>query len=431
MLQNSAADPPATKPVLQHPIKLKPPVTPSTSKTSPAMNKPGRILLSMLVNCTSFKKIPPAVTNSSLKLLKPVVFSGNDARLFARERIIALEASPQTRSGDMDEWLTSAAQRRFGMIGAFGVSLVDVSSFSSILSVMNNGQPVATRRLGIKRVISHKASIKISSLPPVLPSRRCCSSNFGQKCSFTSQLYLTAWNSLAANADKRNVAGPEIPWWVMSRGPSCVMAGAFFFRFFFLGLDASSLLGGCSVKSSAEGGFISSLTVNVSRAVCTDNPARPWNVPPSRTNSLVSKVNSDGTGLITLCPNERAISCPIGNDPVASMSASKYSFDSSFAAVADLEETLIAKLPLSWLLLSSESIHSTLCTFDFVRTSTPALMAACVIVSMIVCELSVTGNILPSLSVLSSTPLDVNQSYASSGVNRFVYRPRNSLFPLG
>lgn len=37
------------------------------------------------------------------------------------------------------------------------------------------------------------------------------------------------WNSRAANADRRNVAGPDIPRCVMSNGPSSVIDFFFFF----------------------------------------------------------------------------------------------------------------------------------------------------------------------------------------------------------
>mmetsp|Transcript_43924 Transcript_43924/g.74988 ORF Transcript_43924/g.74988 Transcript_43924/m.74988 type:complete len:215 (+) Transcript_43924:7-651(+) len=195
--QNLAAPSPATNPVLQHPIKLNPPVTPSTSNTSPHMNKPGLTLLSMLDIVISFKCTPPAVTNSSLNTPLDVTVNGNEERLVARVRIMDLDASPHVVVDGISECWTSAAHSRFGTTGMLfvGESAPEDDSPSAALTFVsfpfvNNGQPVATFRFGIKRVISQSASISIPSplvLPPPPPDLPLCSSSHaGQKWIFTS-----------------------------------------------------------------------------------------------------------------------------------------------------------------------------------------------------------------------------------------------------
>ena len=65
-----------------------------------------------------------------------------------------------------------------------------------------------------------------------------------------------------------------------------------------------------------------------------------------------------------------------------------------------------------------------------VRISTPAFSAASMRVSMMVSELLVTGNILPSGSVLSCTPREVNQSMVSEALKR-LKGPMRDFSPRG
>ena len=55
---------PASQPVLKAAWKLKPPIGPSKSSTSPAKNKPGCSFDSIVLPLTSFNEIPPAVTSA-------------------------------------------------------------------------------------------------------------------------------------------------------------------------------------------------------------------------------------------------------------------------------------------------------------------------------------------------------------------------------
>ena len=63
---------PANHPPVQAAWKLKPPVRASMSSTSPARKRPGMRLLSKRRKSTSWRATPPAVTNSSLKVLLPL-----------------------------------------------------------------------------------------------------------------------------------------------------------------------------------------------------------------------------------------------------------------------------------------------------------------------------------------------------------------------
>src|SRR5690606_325418 len=56
--------------------KLNPPVIPSTSRTSPAKYMLGTILLCIVSESTSERGMPPAVTNSSLKVVLPSTLHG-------------------------------------------------------------------------------------------------------------------------------------------------------------------------------------------------------------------------------------------------------------------------------------------------------------------------------------------------------------------
>src|SRR5690606_25597628 len=66
-----AAARPAIQPVVHAAWKLKPPVMPSMSSTSPAKCRPGTSRLSIVLKSTSRRRIPPQVTNSSLFRLLP------------------------------------------------------------------------------------------------------------------------------------------------------------------------------------------------------------------------------------------------------------------------------------------------------------------------------------------------------------------------
>lgn len=72
-----AAEPialPATHPVVHALWKLKPPVTPSTSTTSPAKWSPATVLLSIVRMSRAESATPPQVTNSSLKDPLPTIW---------------------------------------------------------------------------------------------------------------------------------------------------------------------------------------------------------------------------------------------------------------------------------------------------------------------------------------------------------------------
>src|SRR5581483_10276616 len=75
--RTKAAAFPAIQPVVHAAWKLKPPVMPSMSSTSPAKCRPGRTRLSIARKSTSLRRTPPHVTNSSLNRLFPT--TGNSA----------------------------------------------------------------------------------------------------------------------------------------------------------------------------------------------------------------------------------------------------------------------------------------------------------------------------------------------------------------
>jgi len=64
------------KPLDQAHWKLKPPMRPSTSSTSPAKNRPGQIRLSIVSSLTSVSGTPPAVASAMAKPRSPVISSG-------------------------------------------------------------------------------------------------------------------------------------------------------------------------------------------------------------------------------------------------------------------------------------------------------------------------------------------------------------------
>src|SRR5204863_6283092 len=66
---------PAIHPVVHAAWKLKPPVMPSMSSSSPAKYRPGQMRLSIVLKFTSDRRTPPHVTNSSLLRLLPVTWS--------------------------------------------------------------------------------------------------------------------------------------------------------------------------------------------------------------------------------------------------------------------------------------------------------------------------------------------------------------------
>ena len=62
----------AVSPVSQAAVRLKPPVSPSMSSTSPAKNSPGTCRLSIVLGDTDLRLTPPHVTNSPWWVVRPV-----------------------------------------------------------------------------------------------------------------------------------------------------------------------------------------------------------------------------------------------------------------------------------------------------------------------------------------------------------------------
>ena len=83
------------QPTVQAFWKLNPPVTASIFKISPIKNRFLWSLLSKRLKLSSFKSTPPAVTNSSLKVLSPLVLRTHCVSSLANPRSRLLETSAQ------------------------------------------------------------------------------------------------------------------------------------------------------------------------------------------------------------------------------------------------------------------------------------------------------------------------------------------------
>ena len=94
--------------------KLKPPVTPSTSSTSPAKWMPGQSRLSIVLKSTSDSFTPPQVTNSSLKVLLPSTAKRPSTSCATSACNVALVTCAHGVVAGMPAATTSFSQRRWG-----------------------------------------------------------------------------------------------------------------------------------------------------------------------------------------------------------------------------------------------------------------------------------------------------------------------------
>jgi hypothetical protein len=198
---------------LQQFIKLNPPVTPSTSITSPQKYNPEHFFDSIVFIVISFNLTPPAVTNSSLNTDLPVTSRLNSAIFLARAPTCFFGASAHILS------LPNPLARTRADHNLRGIIVDDCSSPSFTFTFRRiKGQEDITSFFGDIVVIDHNCFSISSAFSP----------NSGAQFMIILVLYFTEWNSRAANADRRNVAGPEIPRCVISNGPSCVTTFFFF-----------------------------------------------------------------------------------------------------------------------------------------------------------------------------------------------------------
>ena len=94
--------------------KLKPPVTASIFKISPAKYKVGYNLLSKLLKLISFKSTPPAVTNYSLKVLFPSTLKIAVVNCKLKLSNCCLFTSAHVVASKISEAFTNSCHKRFG-----------------------------------------------------------------------------------------------------------------------------------------------------------------------------------------------------------------------------------------------------------------------------------------------------------------------------
>src|ERR1700722_39201 len=106
---------------------------PSISSTSPAKKRPGHFLLSMVFRFTSFRLTPPAVTNSSLKVLLPVTERREEIRISTSLFSCFFERSAQLISSFISAFFRNHFQRREGNSNGENVPML-LRLFSSFFS---------------------------------------------------------------------------------------------------------------------------------------------------------------------------------------------------------------------------------------------------------------------------------------------------------
>src|SRR5208283_1114531 len=192
--------------------------------------------------------------------------------------------------------------------------------------------------------------------------------------------YPAAWSSLAPQAESLRIAGPLSPECVTRTGP-----------------DSRRPVP--RTETPAEG---------------TQTPSRPFSRASSTWN-----VNRDGTGGATEWPRPAATESPadLAPPPVAIRSRS--------ARTASPAESVTRKRPPA----PAGSLDTAQTPLP-VRRRAPASLADRIRQPMTVPESSVTGNILPSSSVFSSTPRSPNHATVSAGPNLWK-GPISSLDPRG